>query len=187
MVNASSDPAPSIRSKGDGVRSFRLAAHAPQRRANDDVVGSHGDISDRIRLHDRSVFRSHATDAGGSSRVFSRRAEIPGSFPYLLRRRGLDDFDLGIPMGSPLPMEPRLCRGRGSDERRNANAAARGGGCSWPHRRIRFLCRAVASRVATQRPEIPNEQPINNGNVNQGSDKWRNRANQTSSSFGETT
>src|SRR5208337_5259609 len=32
-----------IRSQGDRVRSLLLAAHAAQRRANDDVVGSYGD------------------------------------------------------------------------------------------------------------------------------------------------
>jgi hypothetical protein len=95
-------------------------------------------------------FCSHPRDARGRSRVFSRRAALPRPFPDLLRRYGSGDFDLGIPLGASLPLERRLCGDRGSDARRKANAVARGGGRPCPYRSIRFLRRAVSSRIEEQ-------------------------------------
>src|SRR5271155_3368201 len=113
-------------------------------------MGSHGDSADRLRLHHRPVFCSYPRDAGGRSRVFSRRAALPRPFPDLLRRHGAGDFDLGIPLGASLPLGRRLYGDRGSDARGKANAVARGGGGPRPHRNIRFLRRAVSSRIEAQ-------------------------------------
>ena len=105
---------------------------------------------------------------------FARIQETPGVapayFPHaprylglsadLLRRHGSGDFDLGIPLGASLPLGRKLCGDRGSDTGGKANAAARGGDRSCPHRGIRFLRRAVASRIATREEETSTEQAI---------------------------
>jgi Domain of unknown function (DUF202) len=106
------------------------------------------------------VFCSHPRDVGRHSRVFSPRAALPRPFPDLLRRHGSGDFDLGISQGASLPLEPRLCGDRWSDARGEANATARGGDRPHPHRNIRFLCRAGASRIEAQgaRKHRPNRQ-----------------------------
>ena len=88
---------------------------------------------------------------GVAPALFSPRATLPRPFADLLRRHGSGDFDLGIPLGASLPLGRRLCGDRGRDTRGKANAAARRGDRPRPHRRIRFLRRAVASRLAAQR------------------------------------
>src|ERR1700722_17865546 len=150
-------------------------------------MGSHGDSADRLRLHFRPIFRAHPTDARGRARVFSPRGPLSRTFPDLLWRHGFGDFDLGIPLGASLPLERKLCGDRRSDPRGKANAAAGGGDRPRPPRNLRFLRRAVASRIATQREETSTERVIWNAQVKQRSVAWLSPRNQISSSFGAMT
>jgi hypothetical protein len=51
-----------------------MAAHAHERGAHPDVVGAHGDLVDRVRLYDFSIFRTVEHDDGRPTGRASKRA-----------------------------------------------------------------------------------------------------------------
>src|SRR5580700_5945506 len=126
-----------VRSENNSRQPFWLASNPPEPRKHDDVRAAYGNFVDRLRLCDRPVLRTFATDARSLARLFSGHVTVFGAGADWVRNRDADYCDLAIPLGDSLPLERIVRRDRWSDGRSVAIAADR---CRHPAHRHWIVC-----------------------------------------------